>query len=452
MNSKDCLKFPAERVDHQSSSCEFHIQEIGRTFKHHPVDIETWSKKSGQPIPEKCQIPFVRPPSSLPLSLKMDTWVEDDNQYYSDETNHHGNDFNIKIPPVDMPEFLPDVFAIEKCLTWALREKVSLSQVEFFAIGLALRNFAMAAYEPKSTRWAISLLHYKGKIFMAGFMKMELKYWLEGFHEPDSDHGKIINDISSRMHKKLGCFPHIALKAAVMKDKELMKHGKKFEDVMKSGGPGNPLYRGEDTDIRCIKLATLESHTILTTTRISCQSPDGPIDEQENYVEIKTMVPMKGETFARYKSCKLWIHCALLGVDTVYCGVRTLEGMLIDVRKYSIDELAAIGKNYWTPNDILTFLDNFLSWLKEKLNKNAVRNKRGEEWIKSKLDSEEASMFNLICMGDGFIRLTPGNNREFKKAITEKYEHVIKLKDDSIDRGGLEVCDDNVPDTWDDSD
>ena len=246
---------------------------------------------------------------------------------------------------------------------------------------------------------------------------------------------------------------HISRKKYAVIDRELSKHGKKFEDVMKSGGLGDPRYRGEDVDVRCVKLATLENHTILTASRISCQSPQGPIDSQENYVEIKALVPMSKATFASYKSCKLWIHCALLGVSTVYCGVRTVDGMLIDVKKYTMDELAAIGKEFWTPNTILTFLDTLLCWLKEKLNKNAIRNKRGEKWLKSKLNSEEASTFTLSFSGDGFIKLTPGNHPEFKKAITEKFDFVDQIKEQNA-YDAIEVRDDanDIPSSWDDSD
>ena len=58
------------------------------------------------------------------------------------------------------------------------------------------------------------------------------------------------------------------------------------------------------------------------------------------------MFPFTQEKFAKFKSRSLWIHCALVGISTVYCGIRSADGNLIDVIKYSMEELADIGKEY----------------------------------------------------------------------------------------------------------
>ena len=213
MNVNHCLNFTVERANHQREEKRFHIEELGRTFKDHPVDIETWSKGSGYPVPEKCRVPFAYPPISLPLNLKMNRWVEDYDEYYFDFTNLHHNHFRVEIPPKDLPEFLPEVFTMERCLTWALREKVDLSHVEIFASGPALRSFAMTAYEHTSKPWALALLHYKGKIFMGGSIKEELKYWLRGLNAPDADHGKIIEQLPAPLKR----FPPSAINILVGK-------------------------------------------------------------------------------------------------------------------------------------------------------------------------------------------------------------------------------------------
>ena len=112
---------------------QFSVEELGRHFRENPLDIETWSKASGLPIPEDCKIPFVNPPKSLPLSLKIDRWREDPDLFFIDITNPHFNGSNFKLPPKNISEIeFPNIFySIEKCLIWALRENVGLSGVDF---------------------------------------------------------------------------------------------------------------------------------------------------------------------------------------------------------------------------------------------------------------------------------------------------------------------------------
>ena len=119
--------------------------------------------------------------------------------------------------------------------------------------------------------------------------------------------------------------------------------------------------------------------------------------------------------------------------------------------------MAQIGKDFWKPNEILTYLATVLNWLKTKLSTNSTRTKHGEEWLKSELDYEKGSTLNLSCAEDGFIRLTPGNYPEFKKVITEKFDWVLKNQE-SLSKcyhrkstTFSEDSDDNVPDNWDDS-
>jgi hypothetical protein len=374
------------------------VEELGRHFRENPSEIETWSKESGLPIPEECKVPFVNPPKSLPLRLKV----------------------NFKQLPKEVreTEFLNAFFSIETCLMWALRENVDIGDVDFFIPGIILRKIASSAYHRRFSFWKCAVLLYKDKIFIDEIIPKGDKVLKKGLNEPD-----------------------------------LSKHGRRFIDVMKNGGPGNRLYNGEDVDVRSTKSISFGNHKIITVTRLSCQSFDGPIDSQENYVEVKTMLPHSEEKFAKFKSCSLWIHSALVGVNTVYCGIRSDDGLLLDVKRYTMEDLTHFGKEYWSPNEILAFLDTVLMWLKQKLNKSASRTRHGEEWLKSKLLAEEAPTFTLSCdgfikLGDGFIRLTAEDHPEFRRVITEKYDHIGKNNRNEYSSKDFDQSDDdNVPDT-----
>ena len=110
------------RKDYQQwRNKEFGVQELGRHNYEDPVDLETWSKNSGAPVPKDCKIPFVHLPKSLPLSLKLNTCIMDSSfpSLVLDVTNDFTADFEIELPPKEMPEFIPEFFSIGKILMWA---------------------------------------------------------------------------------------------------------------------------------------------------------------------------------------------------------------------------------------------------------------------------------------------------------------------------------------------
>ena len=443
----------------QNKEKKFTVEELGRIFRSNPLEIKTWSKASGLPIPEVCRVPFVNPPKLLPLSLRIDRWVEDLENYFFDVTSPQLGGFKIKLPPKDVAEieFLNMFDSTEKCLIWALREGADVGyDIDFFIQAKSLRIIASSAYQRVDWKYAVLLL--KEKIFIDRIIDEDDKFWKRGLSEPDFQYKKNFRmpiDPSEYIGGSPISVPHCSYSEEFLRERDFTQYGKKFEDIMKSGGPGDPLYNGDDVDVRSTKLLTLENHKLVTVTRLSCQSPDGPVDSQENYVEIKTMFPFTQEKFAKFKSRSLWIHCALVGISTVYCGIRSADGNLIDVIKYSMEELADIGKEYWNPNEILTFLDTVLSWLKQKLNKTATRTKHGEEWLRAKISAEEAPTFTLSCDGHGYIKLSPEEHSGFRRVITEKYDHLVKCRKTpgtSKTADDDESDDESVPDTWDDSD
>ena len=453
----------------------FSVEELGRHNKEYLVEIETWSKASGLPVPPSCKMPKLYLPNSLPLSLKLEKYFVDQSMYYRDATKIHG--FKVNLPPVEMPEFIGESFSIGKICSWALRENVDLKQTDFFILSRAFRDIAAAATIGRHSYWEYGVLCYKGKIFIEGTIPESERYWKRGLKkEPrnfidgnlffvEKENGEIkiesINPTSDykRREKLMTMAPKlIELYKESKINSELGKYGCKFEDILRSGGPGDPLYNGKNTEFqmaKCNKLISICGHKIMTATRISGQEPCGPIESPENHVEMKTMFRLSKEKFASIKSQSLWIHCALVGVDAVYCGFRCMDGTLTEIKKYTMDELVDIGKDYWNPNEILTFLDTFLSWLKEKLNKNAVRSRRHKSWLKDELSCEEGSTFTLSYSGDGYISLEKGDHPELKKVISERYDHNQSVCDSrekiNVPKSS-EGIPSGIPDNWDDSD
>ena len=439
---------------------EFSVEEVGRHNYESLVDLETWSKESGNPVPESCQSPFVYPPKSLPVSLKLNRWVEHSHIRFRDIDYDHLPDFEVELPPKEIPEFIPEFFSVGKILSWAMREEVDLEHVDMFILSCALRDIASIATLGRWIgNWEYAVFCYKGKIFIDRTVGSSERYWKEGLNDPVSyDHWKLLKEPPSEplVRKKadseteyefIGLIvPYFDYSVAKKMMWAPIKYGKKFEDVLRSGGPGNPRYNGVDKRLRmakCNKLIDLSGLKIMTATRLSCQEPKGLIDTPENMVEMKTTVHHSKEKFAKFKALSLWIHCALVGIDSVYCGFRTKDGQLTDVKKYTMTELAELGKDYWSPNEILVFLDTVLSWLKEKLNKDAVRNKKEDDWLKDELKCEDGASFTLSYSGDERIRLEKGDHPELKKIVTERYNHVVQ-------QNVMTGCSEDVPDNWDD--
>ena len=456
-----------QRNYNQKKKKTLYVEELGRHRFGFAVSIESWSKKSNDVIPDACKIRFVDPPSSLPLSLKLGPVnklsANLHEVYFIDATNPSYNNFKIKTPARPMPEFLPKTFSIGRNLLWALREKVDVSHIDFFVSSHVLRTIALSAYFRKSS-WSFAIIYYKNKMFIGdGKMKENDKYWLRGYDQPDfrfhkevydpadfsADSGDQQGPDSSRATDYFIEFPK-----GFSRNRKLLGYGRVFDILMKNGDSDPSKIIGDDMsfgEVRCAKYLKLGNNTLLTCTRISCQEPYGEIDTQENYVEIKSKFKMSEEKFAKYESFKLWSHCALVGVNSVYCGFRDIKGNLTEIRKYTLEELVEIGQNYWNPNDILTFLENVLCWLKQRMNMSCTRERQGEKWLKEKLSSEDISSFSMTFEGRGIIKLFPDDHPEFQKVIRDHYDclEASAASDISISGNSDDV---NVPDRWDDSD
>ena len=467
MTTTDSILFSVgKREDYQQPrERELSVEDLGRHNYEDAVDFETWSRESGDPVPESCQIPFVHLPRTLPISLKMgESHGYGASFLFSDPTqlNYEDTPYKIKLPPIEIPEFIPEFFSIGKILMWATREKVDLRHADFFILSCVLRDIAATAVGNSGKKaWKYAVFCYKGNIFIDRTVSDKERYWKEGLKDcpvKGSEYWKLVEKTPCEVLRdrnstfKYYWVPYFDLSDESKNDWDFCNHGLKFEKVM----------RGYESDIKgkviktnlkmakCDKFVSLGNHKIMTATRISCQEPNGIIDSQENHVEMKVAMSTQSPyNFAKYKALKLWIHCALVGVDAVYCGFRNEHGKLSRVRKYTMSELAKIGEQHWSPNEVLTFLDTFLSWLKEKLILKRVRRKRREDWLVDYLNCDEGATFTLTYLEPGenqkIIRLDKSSHPELKKIVTERYNYVIQEHYHENDNSDAEV-----PDNWDD--
>lgn len=138
MNIRHTVDFVVkwQREYHQKNKKTLYVEELGRHRFAFAVGIETWSKTSKHVIPDACKIPFIDPPRSLPLRLELGSVnrlaANLHEIYFIDATNPSYNGFRIKTPAKPMPEFLPKTFSIGRNLLWALREKVDVTNIDFF--------------------------------------------------------------------------------------------------------------------------------------------------------------------------------------------------------------------------------------------------------------------------------------------------------------------------------
>ena len=254
---------------------------------------------------------------------------------------HSGDDIPelCRIPQLEVPTQLPLSLRIEaplqpslgyssvdKILQWAEAVNYSMSEVDIVVGRRLITTLCQTPYN-RTYEWKVNLYRCNNTLF------------LESADEPYDDD-------------------------------QYGKWSKVFEDVMRTGGRRTPGYAGQDVDIRMTRLVQLGPLKLLTNSSIGSQLPGDHQDVLENYVEIKTAAV--SETgwervkFEKYKTRSIWAHCAPLGIDSIYIGCSTEEGDLKEIQKFTMKDLARVASNYWTPECMLSFLKELLSWVQNK--------------------------------------------------------------------------------------
>ena len=372
---------------------QFYVKEVGRFYGWQQVELETWSTQSGEQIPDACVVPVVRVPTTLPLSLYMEKYDDDriDSEKYPDYTDPNRG-YKVRTETV-LQGHSRDMAAI---LAWSARESYSLSAVDFVINCMNLRRVSLTTMKPEEP-WSIAVYSYKGVIFLDNntFQSLVVEPGLESDDETTED-------FIQTLRLGLEVDPQITYTDEYFQEQNYFMYGKKFEDVMKSGGPGDVSYAGEDVDVRGVREVKIGTHLLLTSARISCQEPEGELDTLGNYVEIKTVSPLhegKAYWFERYKSLQLWTHCALVGIDAVYCGHSNRSGQLLEIKRYTMDDLADFGCRHWYPGEMPSFLNTLLGWVKERV--------------------VEGQTYTLTHKGDGLVKLKTAEHPDVRVKVEE---------------------------------
>lgn len=100
------------------------------------------------------------------------------------------------------------------------------------------------------------------------------------------------------------------------------------------------------------------------------------------FVELKTSAITKtGKqkfNFRKYKSLRWWVQSHLVGVDKVVCGYRDDNGIVKELKSYSLADL--VMEEFWSPKVCLNFLDRFLDFVKLSFEKEIIK-KHGAMYV-----------------------------------------------------------------------
>lgn len=155
--------------------------------------------------------------------------------------------------------------------------------------------------------------------------------------------------------------------------------GYKFEQFLTAPEPGGtptPEAPTNEKEEFCSVVRTRlgKSHSLVYGAEVD--AVDAKLVEQkphlkhstQRYVEMKTSRRVDNqrqhENLIKFKAIKWWAQSHLIGIPRVICGFRNDDGIVESLESYNLPDLVKMGDRYWKPEDMLTFLDNFLQFVK----------------------------------------------------------------------------------------
>ncbi|KAH8373201.1 hypothetical protein KR009_002095, partial [Drosophila setifemur] len=149
--------------------------------------------------------------------------------------------------------------------------------------------------------------------------------------------------------------------------------GFKFEQFVTTNQPGGkpktnvPVNEAEEFVgmFRC----QLNGIRLLYGAEMDCAVSDSAIDFKDRealnaakFVELKTSVrnktPGQARTFQMFKSANWWSQSFLVGINTIFAGLRDNEGRVKEICEYDVGEMAR--HKPWNPAAMTLFLEDFL--------------------------------------------------------------------------------------------
>lgn len=177
------------------------------------------------------------------------------------------------------------------------------------------------------------------------------------------------------------CAEHTQLKKAeklrrTEKDIRFMRYGFKFESHILSDQPTQPAPGSSRPVIEAEEFCAMYSSEIDGKKILYGAEMDGVISNEVctnlehlrklPMVEVKVKRRETNErqlmNFYRFKSRNWWLQSFLVGIESIFVGIRNDEGLVEEVQKISIKDLSNEAKrnNFWHATVCMNFLNDFL--------------------------------------------------------------------------------------------
>jgi RAT1-interacting protein len=160
------------------------------------------------------------------------------------------------------------------------------------------------------------------------------------------------------------------------KDVKFMRYGFKFEshilsDHPSKAPPGNSQPVIEAEEFCAMYSSEIDGKKILYGAEMDGVISETPCTNLEELrklpmVEVKVKRRETNErqliNFYRFKSRNWWLQSFLVGIESIFVGIRSDEGIVEEVKKVSIKELSDEAKrnDYWHATVAVNFLNDFL--------------------------------------------------------------------------------------------
>ncbi|XP_016962732.1 decapping nuclease DXO homolog [Drosophila biarmipes] len=162
--------------------------------------------------------------------------------------------------------------------------------------------------------------------------------------------------------------------------KDMCSWGFKFEQYVTSaqaqGKPVTNVPVNEAEEFMGVFRGKLAGIRLLYGAEMDCVVSQVPVDFKDpkvldslTFVELKTtahnMSSNQKRSFDNYKSANWWSQSFLVGIKTIYAGLRDNRGMVQEIKEFDVRTLAR--NKPWNPSAMTWFLEQFLRKLKELL-------------------------------------------------------------------------------------
>ena len=159
---------------------------------------------------------------------------------------------------------------------------------------------------------------------------------------------------------------------------KLMQYwGMKFESYLTAKSGEKPDIEEQlnlNNEFGVVVSSKLGSHSIMFGGEVDCS-----LSSHNKYVELKTTREFSHEghrrSFRKFKLMKWWLQSFLIGIEDIFYGLRNDEGFVKQCKWLKVSDIPQIIKqdrDSWRPGLCLTFLDEFLTFVKESVTESLV--------------------------------------------------------------------------------